>query len=117
MRSNTRARRLQKFGRVELLQILDDQPPYWFVTIRNFNPKPDVAPGLIDPVKGNVWRFLDLERAEARLEELSALPWCLADEARVQKTRLLAKPRILAAGLTLAEEVKIRDGVILGFYG
>jgi hypothetical protein len=41
-----RARRLEKFGRLELLQILNDQPPYWFVMIRNFDPKRDLAPGM-----------------------------------------------------------------------
>jgi hypothetical protein len=82
-----RARRLQKFGSLELLQILNDQPPYWFVMLRSFDPKRDLAPGLIDRSRGNVWRFLDLERAKAKFGELSALPWCLADEQKRQESR------------------------------
>lgn len=107
-----RARRLEKFGRLELLQILNDQPPYWFVMIRNFDPQRDVAPGmkghssgprrqgrLIDPSKNGNWRFTDVGMAKAKFTELSALPWCLADEQKRQERRLKATQRILAAGL------------------
>jgi hypothetical protein len=85
-----RTRRLQKFGRLELLHVLNDQPPYWFVMLRGFDPKRDLAPGLIDPSRGNVWRFLDLECAKTKLAELAITPWCRADE---QKRRELSEKK------------------------
>ena len=33
-----RCRRMQQAGRLELVQVLNDQPSYWFVLIRNFDP-------------------------------------------------------------------------------
>jgi hypothetical protein len=107
-----RARRLEKFGRLELLQILNDQPPYWFVMIRNFDPQRDVASGmkgdsngprrqghLIDPSKNGNWRFTDLQMAKAKFAQLSALPWAIADEVKRQELRdkkrqAIAKVRI-----------------------
>jgi hypothetical protein len=106
-----RGRRLEKFGKVELLQIINDPPSYWFVMIRNFDPKPDLAPGRIDPAKSNVWRFLDFGRAKAKFRELSALPWCLADEQKRQELREKQKQRILAAGLPFPKKLKALDGV------
>jgi hypothetical protein len=94
-----RGRRLEKFGKIELLQNTNDPPSYWFVVIRNFDPKRDLAPVVIDPVKSNVWRFLDFGRAKTKFAELSALPWCLADEQKRQELRdkkrqAIAKVRI-----------------------
>lgn len=114
-----RARRLEKFGRLELLQILNDQPPYWFVLIRNFDPKRDWAPGtkgdlsgprrqehLIDPSKNGNWRFTDLGTATAKFAQLSALPWCVADEQMRQQLREKQKQRILAAGLPFPKKTE-----------
>ena len=106
-----RGRRLEKFGKVELLQITNDPPSYWFVTIRNFDPKRDLGPVLIDPAKSNVWRFLDFGCAKAKFGELSALPWCLADEQKRQERRLKSTQRILAAGLPFPKKLKAPDGV------
>jgi hypothetical protein len=108
-----RVRRLQKFGRLELLQILNDQPAWWFVMLRSFDPKRDLAPGLIDPARGNVWRFLDLERAKARFDELSAIPWCLADEQKRQKQRGLAREHILKVRTPFPKKLRNPDRVAL----
>jgi hypothetical protein len=35
-----RLRRLEQAGRLELVQIVNDPPPYWFVLIRNFDGSP-----------------------------------------------------------------------------
>jgi hypothetical protein len=114
-----RARRLEKFGRLELLQILNDQPPYWFVMIRNFDSKRDLAPGmkgdssgprrqeqLIAPSKNGNWRFTDLEMAKAKFALLSVLPWAIADEAKRQELREKQKQRILAAGLPFPKKTE-----------
>jgi hypothetical protein len=106
-----RARRLEKFGRLELLQITNDPPSYWFVMIRNFDPKSDVASEFIDPAKSSVWRFLDFRRAKTKFAELSALPWAIADEQKRQERRLKSTQRILAAGLPFPKKSKAPDGV------
>ena len=54
-----------------------------------------VGAGLIDPAKGAAWRLSDLGGAKAKFKELSALPWCLADEEKRQELREKQKQRLL----------------------
>jgi hypothetical protein len=111
---------MSKCGRVELLQITNDAPPYWFVMIRNFNPDRDIAPGetsvrtgreypLIDRYKHPVWRFLKLDEAKARFVQLSALPWCVEDEAKRQNQREKSKERLLRAGVPFQKKSETPD--------
>lgn len=81
--------------------------------LRNFDPKRDLGPGSIDPARGNVWRFLDLEGAKARFDELSVLSWCLADEQKRQKQRGLAREHILKVRTPFAKKLRTKDGVVL----
>lgn len=68
------ARRLRWSGRLGLFQVFNDGPgPYWLIQIQNFNPVKDVAAGLIDPFKNNTWRFVDLESAYRKYEQLTPL--------------------------------------------
>jgi hypothetical protein len=59
-----RLRRLEQAGRLELVQIVNDPPPYWFVLIRNFDQSSDskdrraLAPVASGWSGNGVWRFL-----------------------------------------------------------
>ena len=35
-------RRLKRFGRIVLDQVINDPPPYWFVTVQNYDPVKDL---------------------------------------------------------------------------
>lgn len=101
--SPLRARRLQQGGRLELVQIVNDQPPYWFVLIRNFDQsgtgKDRLAlKGITTPWGNGVWRFLDFEQAKRKFSELSALPIFAAEALKAQKSREEKRQRILKAG-------------------
>lgn len=64
------ARRLKQSGRLWLVCIVNDTPPYWFAIIRNFDLKRDRASGAKSI---GVWRFIDEGDAEAKFEELRPL--------------------------------------------
>jgi len=94
-----RCRRLKQAGRLELLQIVNDPPPYWFVMIRNFDmsekgPDRKALEGLTTPWGNGVWRFLDFEKAKAKFEQFSNLPIFLAERARVMERRRKAAERL-----------------------
>ena len=81
-----RCYRLEQAGRLELLRVLNDPPPYWFVMIRNFDQSPTgpdrlALKGLTTPWGNGVWRFLDEGKARAKIEQFSQLPIFLAEHA------------------------------------
>ena len=87
-----RCRRLEKCGRLELLQITNDPPPYWLVMIRNFDmsdsgPDRKALKGLTTPWGNGVWRFLDFKLATAKFEQFSQLPIFIAEEEKRQRRR------------------------------
>jgi hypothetical protein len=87
-----RLRRLDRAGRLELVQITNDPPPYWFVLIRNFDMSAESADrkalaGLTTPFGNGVWRFLDFEKAKAKFAELRALPIFVRERDRAEKIR------------------------------
>jgi hypothetical protein len=103
-----RARRMEITGRVELLQVLNDPPPYWLVIIRSFEPKRDTGQG-IDPQKANVWRFLSLEEARIKFLELKALPWCRQDEEKIRVRRQKATERLLKVSTPFKKKEKPKE--------
>jgi len=87
-----RCRRLKQCGRLELLQITNDAPPYWFVMIRNFNQSETgsdrkALKGLTTPWGNGVWRFQNINAARTKFEQLSQLPLFVAEEQKRQDTR------------------------------
>jgi hypothetical protein len=64
---------------------------------------------LIDPYKHPVWRFLKLDEAKARFVRVSALPWCVEDEAKRQKTREKAKERLLKVRVPFPKKSETPD--------
>jgi hypothetical protein len=96
-----KARRLKQVGRLVLYQIVDDPPAYWMIWIKGFNPKKDIAPGLIHPDKIPVWRFTDIDSAKAKFADLAKLPTFLAEEEKAAKLRVSAKQRILSGAVPL----------------
>lgn len=100
--SPLRARRLQQAGRLELVQIVNDQPPYWLVLIRNFDQSEQGADrralnGFSTPWGNGAWRFLDFEPAKAKFAQLERLPIFVAERVKAEESRLKATQRLLAA--------------------
>jgi hypothetical protein len=88
--SPLRLHRLKKTGRLELVQIVNDPPPYWFVMIRNFNqsdhgPDREALKGITTPWGNGVWRFQDFEKAKAKYEQLAELPIFIREEIYAQE--------------------------------
>jgi hypothetical protein len=99
-----RLRRLEQAGRLELVQVTNDPPPYWLVLIRNFDTSPDgkdrqALAGLTTAWGNGVWRFLDFAKAEARFEQFKMLALFVEEAKRAQKHREEKKERILRAGI------------------
>jgi hypothetical protein len=88
-----RLRRLAQAGRLELLQITNDPPPYWFVMIRYFDMSEKSADRkalacFTTSFLGNgVWRFLEFEKARTKFVELSTLPIFVAEALKARETR------------------------------
>jgi hypothetical protein len=104
-----RARRLEQAGRLELVQVTNDPPPYWLVLIRNFNQAPNSVDrqAIGGPPYGNgVWRFLGFENAKAKFLELSALPIFVQEYAKAQKSREEKRERIKKAGTPFQKKEK-----------
>ena len=89
-----RVRRLKVSGRIWLVQVFNDPPPYWFVMIKGFEVRPKgrdhllVELGLVHPDTqvGN-WRFTSRSAAKAKFEQLSALPLYQAEEEKAKRAR------------------------------
>jgi hypothetical protein len=101
--SALRCRRLLQCGRLELLQVTNDPPSYWFVMIRNFDQRDQgkdrkALKGLTTPWGNGVWRFLDLKKARAKFDKLAKLPIFVTEAQEFQRRRDKARERILKAG-------------------
>jgi hypothetical protein len=89
MYGDLQARRIGKFGRVELLRIINDGAPYWFVRVTGFDETRD-RPRLENCGSrfGNgYWRFLYLDEAQAKFKELTGQPESLKEEERASELR------------------------------
>lgn len=64
------AKRIKQSGRLWLVRVVNDPPPYYFVIIRNFDMHRDKASGAKSI---GVWRFIDPQDADAKFEELRPL--------------------------------------------
>jgi hypothetical protein len=95
-----RLRRLEQAGRLELVQITSDPPPYWFVLIRNFDQSSDgedrraLAPVASGWLGNGVWRFQDFAKARTRFEEFKALPLFVEEAKKAQARREESKERL-----------------------
>jgi len=61
------AKRIEQSGRLWLVRVCNDPPPYWLVMIRGFNRKREKASGATSI---GVWRFTDKVAAKAKFDEL-----------------------------------------------
>jgi hypothetical protein len=109
--SGLRLHRLAKAGRLELVKIVNDPPPYWFVMIRNFDqsdhgPDRKALEGITTPWGNGDWRFLDFEKAKAKFEQLERLPIFAAEALAAQKLRDKRKQHMLQVRIPLPAESK-----------
>ena len=101
--SALRCRRLAQCGRLELLQVTNDPPSYWFVMIRNFDQRDQgkdrkALKGLTTLWGNGVWRFLDLKKARAKFDKFAKLPLFVTEAQEFHRRRDAARERILKAG-------------------
>jgi hypothetical protein len=66
------ARREKVFGRLELLRVLHDRPPYWFIRLQGHRAHDDKYWDGNDT--GLCWRFAHREPALGKFEELCSHP-------------------------------------------
>jgi hypothetical protein len=90
MYGDLQARRIQKFGRVELLRIFNDGEPYWFVRIKGFNEERDrpLFRRCGSEFGNGYWRFVYLDDAKLKFKELAAQPESLKEEERASALRI-----------------------------
>jgi hypothetical protein len=95
-----RVRRLKRVGRIVLDQIINDVPPYWFVTVQNYDPVKDLEIQIRlfpDSRWGNGnWRFVRLSDAEATFETLATAPEYQMDEEKRQNRAVQARNQAAA---------------------
>jgi hypothetical protein len=94
-----RLRRLEQAGRLELVQIVNDPPPYWFVMVRNFDPSPNgkdrqSLAGLTSAWGNGVWRLQDFAKARTRFEQFKALPVLVEEAKKAQARRAESRERL-----------------------
>jgi hypothetical protein len=104
-----RLRRLEQAGRLELVQVTNDPPPYWLVLIRNFDTSPDgkdrqALAGLTTAWGNGVWRFQDFAKARTRFEQFKALPIFVEEAKKAQKHREESKERLARAGIAFRKK-------------
>jgi hypothetical protein len=63
-------KRIAQSGRLWLVRVVNDPPPYWFVMIKGFDPTRDRASGTKSM---GVWRFVDESDALAKFNKLRPL--------------------------------------------
>jgi hypothetical protein len=95
-----RVRRLKRFGRIVLDQVINDAAPYWFVTVQGYDPMRDlkIQSRLFRNCRwgnGN-WRFVRLSDAEAKFEAFADAPEYQSDEKKRQKRAVQARNQALA---------------------
>jgi hypothetical protein len=96
--------RMSQAGRLELLRVTNDPPPYWFVMIRNFNQSPTgpdrkALEGLTTAWGNGIWRFLDQDQATAKFQQLASLPIFVAERNKAEKLRNQKRERIKSGAL------------------
>jgi len=91
-----KVRRLQKFGRVELLRVIEESP-YWFVRIAGFNEKRDRSRMVrCGSEFGNgYFRFCHFDQAKGKFAELKAQPESEREEREQQISRDKKRERAL----------------------
>ena len=100
-----KARRIKQSGRLWLVKVINDPPPYWFVFIRSFNLVQDKKSGAKSI---GVWRFQHEEEAHAKFEQLK--PLFPAYQKRPPTDKQLAVRAAFAAASRKSSN-KLRDGV------
>ena len=83
-----KARRLAQSGRLWLVKIINDPPPYWLVWIRGFDQQKDKKSG---GTSIGVWRFQREEEAQEKFKEL--LPVYPAPAPRIPSEKQLEAQR------------------------
>lgn len=72
-----KVRRLERFGSIVFDQVINDGAPYWFVTIRSFEPDRDQP--ILRELFGEKWgngtrRFVSMADAQTYFERLKTVP-------------------------------------------
>ena len=88
-----KVRRLDRYGRLVLDQVINDGKPYWLVTIRGFK---EHDRQLLSRALNQGWgngtrRFVSLESAKAYFDRLAQTPEYGADEKKRQNRVLRAR--------------------------
>jgi hypothetical protein len=104
-----RLRWLEQAGRLELVQVTNDPPPYWFVLIRNFDQSPigkdrQALAGLTSASGNGVWRFQDFAKARTQFELFKALPIFVEEAKKAQKHREEKKERLARLGISFPKK-------------
>ena len=89
-----KAKRLEVFGRLELLQVINDGAPYWLIRLRDSRAYD--AKYWQGKDSTLCWRFTSLSRAKTKFRQLCAHPEYVLDAAKWQKFRDSARQRALA---------------------
>lgn len=96
MYDGLKARRIRKFGRVELLRIINDGAPYWFVRLSGYTEKDRPRFKAAGSEFGNgYWRFVRLNDAEEKFKEFAAQPDSVKEEEHIIKLRGQRKQAML----------------------
>lgn len=89
MYEDLQARRIRKFGRVELLRIFNDGPPYWFVRIAGFNETRDRprSKRCGSEFGNGYWRFVRLNEAEEKFNQFAMEPESIKEQRQASALR------------------------------
>lgn len=96
---NSRCRRVEVFGRLELLKAFFDGPPFWMIRLRSQTAEDRKLIGE-KPGSNGHWRFVDEESAKTKFAELCAIPEYRSDEEKRLETAGRRREAILKAQST-----------------
>lgn len=93
---NSRCRREEVFGRLELLKAFFDDPPFWMIRLRSFSAKDrEILAQEINSKWGNGhWRFVDEESAKAKFLQLCSIPEYVKDAKNRLELRERQRERV-----------------------
>ena len=85
---DSRCRRVEVFGRLELLRAFFDGPAFWMIRLRGRTPedRPILEKATGSKFGNGHWRFVDEKSARAKFSQLCSLPEYVSDEEKRQKT-------------------------------
>jgi hypothetical protein len=89
-----RARRLEVYGRLELLEIMNDPPPYWFIRLYG-KERPLDARYWDGKDTGLCWRLTELAAARLKFAELCSQPEYIQEAEKARNLSEAKRQRAL----------------------